>query len=314
MILDQNVGLFQVYDLYYNRGIKNYTLKDYNKSYDYLKNAMDLEEYIAKKGYSYNGFSFPALDTQLINLTASSAYLAKKQDEAIPYWERLAEAKIAGKDYKEVYGLLGQYYMGKGNQEKGEKFIKMGRQMYPDEGYWVGLEFGNPATEKERIAKYQQMLQKYPDNYALNMDYAIELFNSIYSVDKKPADYKAIQEKLQAALIKSISINSTPLANYVMSQHIYNQIYDLEDGLRLLRSNTPSDVAKRKEINAKRDKKYDELYPYAQKAYDLYTAETNIKGVDKVNLRKTINVLIDYYGKKKQTDKVAYYTDKLKTF
>ncbi|HEV7620246.1 MAG TPA: hypothetical protein VGO09_00860 [Flavisolibacter sp.] len=313
MILDQNVGLFQVYDIYYNRGIKNYNLKDYNKSYDNLKNAMDLEEYIAKKGYSYNGFSFPVLDTQLINLTASSAYLAKKEDQAIPYWERLADAKIAGKDYKEVYGLLGQYYLGKNNREKGQKYIDLGRQMYPDEGYWVGLEFGNPATDKERIARYQEMLQKYPDNYALNMDYSIELFNSIYSVDKKPADYAAIQDKLQASLAKTISIKSTPLANFVMSQHIYNEIYDLEDALRLIKGNTPAEAAKRRDVNAKRDKKYDELYPYAQKAYDLYSAEPTLKSADKVNLRKTTNVLIDYYGKKKQTDKVTFYTDKLKT-
>src|SRR6478672_11588121 len=34
MTLDQNVGLFQLYDLYYNSGIKNYNAKDYVKAYD----------------------------------------------------------------------------------------------------------------------------------------------------------------------------------------------------------------------------------------------------------------------------------------
>src|SRR5690349_12176432 len=32
MTLDQNVGLFQLYDLYYNKGIKEYNNKDYDAS------------------------------------------------------------------------------------------------------------------------------------------------------------------------------------------------------------------------------------------------------------------------------------------
>src|SRR5207302_5122858 len=41
MTIDQNVGLFQVYDQYYNKGIKSYNQKDYPKAYENLKNAMD---------------------------------------------------------------------------------------------------------------------------------------------------------------------------------------------------------------------------------------------------------------------------------
>ncbi len=314
MLLDQNVGLFQVYDIYYNKGIKAYNQKDYPKSYDNLKQAESVEEYIAKKGYSYNNFTFPALDTQLINLTASSAYLAKKQDEAIPYWQRLADAKIASKEYKEVYGLIAQYYMNKNDQANADKYLALGKQFYPDDDYWIGIELGAGSDDKDkRIARYEQLLQKYPNNYALNMDYAIELFNSIYSVDKKPANYAELQNKLQDALNKAISINSTAIANFVMSQHIYNEIYDLEDALRAVKGNAPADAAKRRDLNAKRDAKYNELYPYAQKAYDLYSQETTLKAQDKVNLRKTIDELIDYYERKKQTDKVTFYQGKLKT-
>jgi hypothetical protein len=314
MLLEQNVGLFQVYDIYYNRGVKYYNDKDYPKAFDNLKNAMDLEEYIAKKGYTYNNFTFPALDTQLVNLTASSAYLAKKQDESIPYFEKLADAKIAGKNYKEVYGLLAQYYRDKGDEVKAEKYMTLGSQLYPDKDYWISLEFGNPGDDKEkRMARYEQMIAKYPDNYALNMDYSIELFNSLYSVDKKPADYSAKQQKLQTSLTKTMGLNSTAIANFVMSQHIYNEIYDVEDALRAVKGNAPADAAKRRELNAKREKLYEEMLPYALKAYELYSQETTMKSQDKVNYRKAINELIDYYERKKQTDKVAFYQQKLKT-
>jgi tetratricopeptide (TPR) repeat protein len=313
MVLDQNVGLFQLYDQYYNQGVKKYNTKDYAGAFDKMKKAVELESYISKKGFSYNGFSFPALDTQLLNLTASAGYLAKKEDEAIPYFEQLANAKLKDKEFKEVYGLLAEYYAKKGDQAKADKYLALGRELFPDEDYWIALEFGNITDTAKRLTRYEQMLQKYPSNYALALDYATELFNYTYTNEKRPADYAARQEKLQNALTKAISIKSTPFDNYIMAQHIYNQIYDLDDSLRAVKGNTPAAAAKRKDINARTDKKYDEFYTYAQKAYDLYSQETDMKTQDKVNYRKIINQLIDYHQRKKQADKVTFYEQKLKT-
>ena len=44
MTLDQNVGLFQLYDLNYNQGIKSYNDKDYTTAYEKMKRAMDIED------------------------------------------------------------------------------------------------------------------------------------------------------------------------------------------------------------------------------------------------------------------------------
>lgn len=314
MTLDQNVGLFQAYDTYYNKGVKYYNAKDYANSFDNLKKALDVENYIAKRGYVYNNFKFPTLDTNLVNLTATSAYLAKKEDESIPYFQQLADANLSGKEYKEVYGVLAQYYLNKGDQAKADKYIAQGKQLFPDNEYWVGLEFGNPGTDTlKRFARYEQMLQKYPDNYALAMDYAAELYNYTYSNDKKPGDFAARQAKLQAALTRAINLKSTAFANFVMSQHVYNQIFDLQDALRAVQGNSPASAAKRRDYNTKISAKYEEMLGYAQKSYDLYTADTNLKIQDKANLRKVIDELIDYYERKKQQDKVTFYTNKLKS-
>ena len=71
------------------------------------------------------------------------------------------------------------------------------------------------------------------------VDYAIELFNYAYANDKKPADYAARQEKAGAWLVKSIALNpNSAIANYVMGQHVYNQIYDLEDDQRKIKGTT----------------------------------------------------------------------------
>lgn len=349
MTIEQNVGLFQLYDLHYNKGIKFYNDKDYPKAYEKMKDAMDVEEYVAGKGFVYNGFSFPKLDTQLVNLTASAAYLANKHDEAMPYFEKLADAKIKEKEYRDIYALLAEYYAKKGDQAKADKYLNLGKELFPDNDYWLSMEFGEPGKEykdqidqlnkdldkattdadkkaiqakitpleekmnAERFARYDQLLQKYPGNYPLAMDYAIELFNYTYTFDKKPSDYLQRQEKLQTVLKTAVDAKSTPIANFVMSQHLYNQIYDLEDAQRAVKGTTAADQAKKKDISAKINAKYEEMYVYAQKAYDLYTAETTLKAQDKANLRKVIDELVDYYSKKKQQDKVNFYQQKLKS-
>jgi hypothetical protein len=146
------------------------------------------------------------------------------------------------------------------------------------------------------------------------MDYAIELFNYTYFNDKKPADYNARIDRVQKALDKALAINpNSAVANFVMSQHIYNQIYDFDDEIRKVRGTTAADVAKKKDLNAREDKKYEELYTYSQKAYDLYSNDTNMKAQDKANFRKVIGQLVDYYQRKKQADKVTFYQNKLKS-
>ncbi|HEX2605818.1 MAG TPA: hypothetical protein VHK91_00500 [Flavisolibacter sp.] len=316
MILDQNVGLFQLYDMYYNRGVKEYNAKNYGAAFDKMKDALAVEGYVAKKGYSYNGFSFPMMDTTLINLAASSAYLAKREDESIPYFQQLADARLKDKEYKEIYGLLAEYYGKKNDAQNQSKYLALGRELYPTEGdYWTSLEFGNPGTDTlKRLERYDQMTQKYPNDFNLNMDYAIELFNYTYFNDKKPADYNARIDRVQKALDKALAINpNSAVANFVMSQHIYNQIYDFDDEIRKVRGTTAADVAKKKDLNAREDKKYEELYTYSQKAYDLYSNDTNMKAQDKANFRKVIGQLVDYYQRKKQADKVTFYQNKLKS-
>jgi hypothetical protein len=156
-------------------------------------------------------------------------------------------------------------------------------------------------------------MKKYPDNFTLAMDYAIEMFNDAYSNEEKPADYAARQSKAEKALENAIAVKSTATANFIMSQHKIKEIYDLEDEARAIKGSTPADQAKRKAITEKMNKKYEELYTYSLKAYELFGAEgSNLKPQDKANYRKVVNQLIDYHNRKKQTDKVAMYQEKLK--
>jgi hypothetical protein len=247
-----------------------------------------------------------------VNLTASAGYLAKQEDAAIRYFERIANAKIAGPEFKEVYALISQYYLRKKDDANATKYITLGKQLYNDEDYWLSLEFGSVGNDRDaKLKRYEEMLVKYPNNAALSLDYAIELFNNTYVWDKKPADYTARQAKLQTALDKAMALNqNSALGHFIESQHYYSQIFDLEDERRAISGNTPAAANKRKEMNAKIDKKYDDLAAASQKAFDLFAAQGELKAQDKTNYRKVTDQLIDYYTRKKMNDKVTFYQNK----
>ena len=165
-----------------------------------------------------------------------------------------------------------------------------------------------------KMARYEQLKTKYPNNYVVAVNHAVELYNNTFFGDNKGSDYPSQQEATRVALERALSIDpNSSHATFIMSQFYVNQIYDLEDSLRLVRGNTPADQAKKKDINAKLDVKYESLNTYSQKAADMYAKETTLKAQDKANYRKVINQLIDYYTRKKQTDKVTALEEKLKT-
>jgi tetratricopeptide (TPR) repeat protein len=311
MQLNNNVDLFQLYDLSYNTAADYYNDKNYSLAYNHFKIALDVEEYIQKKGFSFQGKTFPSLDTSLINLTASAAYLSNKQEEAIPYFERLANAKINNDDYKGVYALLYQHYSQKNDQARAIRYLTSGREIFPDNEYWIKMEMGTTRDEKTKFLRYEQLLQKYPANFELMMDYATELFNYVYA-EPQPADFDNRQNRLQLLLTKAVGNDpNSAIANFVMSQHVYSQVYYMEVALKEMKEDTPTDQTKKKNLSSKLDQKYEELLRYSLKAYELYSTDSRPEA--KEYSRKALNQLIVYYQKRKQVDKLVYYQEKLKS-
>lgn len=313
MKIEQNMGLFQVFDYNYNRAVKSYNNKNYDAAFKSFQSAVEAQDYIKSKNFSLPTYTPPALDTQLLNLTASSAYLAKQQDIAIPYFERIANAKVKGPEYKEIYAIISQYYLNKKDDANATKYLTLGKELYPDEDYWLSMEFGNVGNDKDaKLKRYEELLVKYPNNNSLALDYAIEQFNHTYVWKTKPADYVARQAKLQTALDKALELNPTNgTAYFIDAQHYYSQIFDLEDTKRLIKGNTSADLAKRKDVNTQIDKKYDQMMGASQKAFDIFSKDAaTLKQQDRTSYRKITDFLIDYYTIKKMNDKVTFYTTK----
>jgi hypothetical protein len=315
-MLEQNVRLFDIYNGYFDEAAKQFDDKQFAEAFTNFKNAYSVEEYIASKEFEYNGFRFSAFDTTLVTNIALSAYMAKKEDDAAFYYKKIADQKINGAEYQTAYQFLVEYYNRKKNKSDHDKYLQMGREFYPDADYWYLAELGD-ADENDKkalLAKYEDLGKKYPDRYTLHYNYAVELFNYTYTGNSKPAEYKELQKKIESEIKKTLSLKKDyPEANVLMSRHLYNIIYDLQDEKNAIKGNTLADENKRSELKTKMISKSDELILYAKPAYDGYNAKATLNPSEKKNFKSVAEFLSSAHLLKGDKEKAEEYKKKLTT-
>lgn len=314
LMINQNANFFTLYEGYYNQGVKDFNAKTYDKAFQNFANGLKVKDYVYSKGYEINNFKFAALDTQLVNLAGSAGMLAKQEDSAVGYFQMIADAKLKGDDFKDVYPILVEYYGKKGDSVNKAKYLATGIELYPENPYWNQSKMADAGDDKgKRLAQFQELIKADPKNSDLLVDYAVELFNYTYGKDK-PADYATQQVELTTALQNAIASNPTSTyANFVMTQHLSNQMYDMQQDYNAIKGTKPEDVKKKGAMNKEIEKKAEEMFTYSNAAYQLYEKMTDLKASDKANYKNVTNKLIDYYEMKKQPEKAKVYEEKLKT-
>jgi hypothetical protein len=316
LMVTQNANFFQLYEAYYNQGVKDFNAQTYDRAFQNFTGGLQVKDYVYSKGYEINNFKFAALDTQLLTLTGSAGILAKKEDLAMPYYQKLADAKVKGEDFKNIYPILVEYFGKKGDSVNKAKYLAIGSELYPENPYWNQSKLAAAGTDRsKRLAQFKDLLKNDPKNADLLIDYAVELFNYTYSKDK-PANYTESQQELTASLQNAITMNPNSVyANYIMTQHLSNQMYDLQQDRNAVKGTKPEDIKKKQAMDADIKKKAEEMFVYSEAAYNMYDKmpAADMKASDKSNFKNVTNQIVDYYVMKKQPEKAKIYEDKLKT-
>jgi tetratricopeptide (TPR) repeat protein len=313
-ILSQHGTLFDVCFGYLEDAGNAFNNKDYERSLENFKKAEKVEEYIVAKGFTLGEFAFPAFDTQLYLNIAAAATQAKKEDVALEYYMKIAENKIVEDNYVEIYRYVVDRLTRKGDLANKEKFLKIGRELYPDDPFWCEVDLIEAGEDPVKMFPiYEKLMQGPCGTYELMYNYAVDLFNYLYAGESKPANFTEKQTKLTEVLQKTIAKESTIDANLLMSKHIFSQINEIYDEVNAIKGTKPEDVKKKADLNAQMTKKYEEAIPYASTAYNLYDKQASLKPVEKGNFKLIINMLIECYDRKNDKAKVKELQDKMKS-
>lgn len=308
MIVENYSSYLDLYFGFYDLGANLFNAKDYEGAYSAFVKAGEVKDFILSKQYKYTQATLHPLDTALVLNTAISATQAKKEDEAIPYYRKITDANVAGDGYKEVYEYLVEYYNKKKDPALADMLAK-GKKFYPDNNYWNQIELDNIEKNGDKNAlfqKYEEMIAKEPSNFALNFNYAIELFNKIYSSDDKSDD--AAKEKLSSVLKAAIVNDQGIDATVLLSNHLYNRAAEYQAASNMIKGTKPDDIKKKAEMKALMNKNVDESISYGEKAILYFDSKADkLKPAQMATYKKTLDNVSELYEQKGDKKKSAEY-------
>jgi hypothetical protein len=315
-ILENHASYFDLYNGYFDIGAKEFNNKNFPVSLEGFKNALLVEDYVRTKGYEYNGFKFPVLDTSLITNAAIAATQAKDEATAASFYRKLTDAGVSGEVYLNIYQYLADYYLRVKDETNANAILEKGRTLYPENDYWTDIELdkvSKTGNKEALFAKYEELMKKNPSKYSLPFNYAAEVFNYLYIGDKKPANAGALKIKLTDILKTAINLDKGIDAKMLMTRHLYNAAYDYQDSSKSIKGAKPADVKKRNDYKTLFLKNVDEAIPYGTGVVDYFAALPALKPVQKANYKNMLDILSQLYATKGDLKKSAEYDKKKAT-
>jgi hypothetical protein len=257
------------------------------------------------------------LDTTLTYYTALSALNAKKDEDAVKYFSKLADAKVGGKpEMATSYRYLAKHYYDKKDEANMMKYITAGKELYPKDDYLPLLELDYVRDKGDKAAlykKYDEMLAANPDNFDMLFEYGNELFAETHVADasKRPAKYSENLKKIEELYTKAAALKPENSDVWLsLGKHYYNQALFKEDEVRAIKGTKPEDVKKKADMNAEIVALADRSIAPLEKVFTMFDGEGKLKTHDKSNFKSSCNLLNYAYGMKKDKAKADFYQKK----
>ena len=222
-------GLFDAYAASFAEGTKAFNDKKWEEAGAAFTRSNDYINTIIKNKWTNANIAF---DTTGL-LYAGYAYQnAKKPEMASKYYSVLADNKVAGENYLDVYRYLSNYYLESKNEAQFKKYIAVAGQIYPKEP-WEDYEMeyvDRNLTADEKIAAYDR------DDAAGSLsEYKYLAFGDIFSkakndksLDSAKQQWYAIKaaEAFKKAYAKN---NQNATAAFNVGVTYYNIYVDYDD-------------------------------------------------------------------------------------
>jgi hypothetical protein len=310
-------------DLYlgfYDLGAQNFNLKNYTAAYNSFSKSQEMENFILSKNYLYDEIKLNKLDTSLVMNIAAAALQASDTLNAVINYRRITDAGITGLDYERVYEYLARYYLDKKDNSNAQMILAKAKTAYPKNNFWNALEveqISKSGDIKALLARYDELYNKDPRNFANGYNYAVEMYNSLWANENKSPD-TTLFLKLITVLKSAIAVDESMDATMLLNNHLFNVAADYSNKAALIKvskTTKPDELKKKKDLNASSISYMNELIPYGESMIKFLSAKTTLTTKQKINYKQVANYLSDAYRVKGDLKKSADYdkiTDSIK--
>lgn len=309
---DGYMPIFNLYTSGFEAGANLYNTEKYEDALTTFKNTGTVGDYIFAQGWGLY-----KLDTTITYYSALSAMNAKKEDEAVMFFKKLADANVGGTpENATAYRYLAKYYYDKKDEASMMKYINAGMALYPNDDYMPLLELDQireKGDNKALFAKYEEILAKNPNDFNITIDYATELFAETHVTDaaKRPADYDKRCEKIEALYKKAIELKPDSYeAKLSLGKHYYNQMLIMDEEVAKIKGTKPEDVKKKADMNAQIALIADKAIVPLEEVFKHFDTMGALKVGDRSNFKSACSLLSYSFDKKKDKAKSDFYYKK----
>jgi hypothetical protein len=324
--LEGSEKLFNLYVAPYNKAIKFFDAKEYDKALPVFEQANKAGQFIFE-----SKLGLTELDTNLTLYTGFSALLSGKEDLAATYFTKLANNNIGAQGFDDVYKNLMNYHFGKNNIAEFNKIREQGAKLYPKEEYFTYDEvifINDIKDEAEKLKRIEAKVAADPINMDAISIYTEILFDKLLSADSlypTEESYAAAEAKVvklyerMAALAPEDGLIpfNTGLIYINKGFKMNNKISDVNDKIRKFNDAQKPDktgkippppkelTAQREDLRAKQVIAFDQGLPYLLKAQPAMEKKSGSGRSELQNYKKLLDILIEVYSTKRQSTKVA---------
>ncbi len=293
-----------LYTTSFNNGKKYFSQSNWPEAYKNFKLAADMGEFINKNGFST---SKSQIDTFTVLYTGYSAQNAGKPEDAVAYYEKLADLKTGGKDLQPMYQYMLDDYSKMKQTDKFNKYLAVAKELYPDQSaLWSQIEMGAMTSG----SSLQQIIDNYKAaaNTALTEDQLIGYAEALNDPEKTKGldSTQQISVKLLSADIYKRLFTVNPKGIYAFNAGVlnYNIFNTLDDRFFALRGESASLKAQRTDIQKQQIPYADTAIAWLEKGYDILKAKTDREKSESNSLNRSVDYLANLYQWKRERSKV----------
>jgi hypothetical protein len=299
-------GVANLYTGSFNKGRDYFQNKQWDSAFKYFSESQAMGNFLLANKLST---STATVDTVTVLYTGYAAQNSKQLDSAARYYSMLADIKVSGSDYEDIYKFLVEYYSEKKDNANMTKYLVTAKELYPnDSSVWTQYEM----TAMTANASLPDLFQKYQQEAAagnMSEDKLTGYAEALATTDKSQLDaldsMQKVNIKLAAAQAfgKAFELNNTNGLYAFNAGVIYYSFYsELDDRYAANRGEGAALKAKRDAI-AKQEAAYaDTAAEWLEKAYPVLKAKQDRTKSETSSLNRTVDYLANiYYWKRDQT-------------
>jgi hypothetical protein len=302
-----------LYSSYYTAGYSEYSKKNWPDALTKLKKAIGYSDILIKLKLLTS-----PIDTNVLILAGITSESGGFKDDALQYYQKLANAKVGGDGFEGVYRYLITYSFGKKDMESFERYKALGKEVFPKSDYFdydkVDFAVGLANGFDEKIKAIDDLLATDPDNFKANQVLGEILYDTLDPREQEavlPANYAELEKKMINAFNRAAKARPGYEIPYLyIGDHFINKAAVVSEKrdqhAKDMKARTKPGTMASKEDIAKRDaldKEYGETLEGAKDPYEsaaaIFAAKGELDTRDKQQYKKASSYLADIFAFKK---------------